>query len=344
MSPRTKGTSPRPPARRATDAALDPRPALEAAAGSPRKLTSTTGRRATESPDTKSASNSPRPRVADASRMAVVSPMGSPRNDEGGVPREVRPQPPRRETLDANATSLQPSELHTSGGRHVRTRTPRASEQDAEDAPSRGRAQTLPHVDLGTVGVEEALRQAEAERSLGHFRRAVEWLLPFAKADVPLVLAPKQERAVAKALVSLYIALMDFQRAEPHAQRNIHLTQAISGPRSQDHARALKVLSTVQIGLNVLVAARASIEEALAILRDLGPVQDETHGAALVVLGDVDRKQGRYSEALATYCLAEVELAPFKEGSDYVVVLMSKALCLRQLQQVRELRLVPVSA
>ncbi len=69
------------------------------------------------------------------------------------------------------------------------------------------------------------------------------------------------------------------------------------GARSKEHAQAL--LCMVHSGLNPFPEAQA-IEEALAIMEELGLHQDEDYGSMLAELGGLDCVQGRCKEVLVS--------------------------------------------
>jgi hypothetical protein len=82
-----------------------------------------------------------------------------------------------------------------------------------------------------------------------------------------------------------------------------------------------------------LPKARKGIEEALAIMEELGLQQDEEYGSMLVELGGLDLDQGRCKEALVIYNKAKAVLVQHKEGNVYGSLLTSMGICHKWLQQ-----------
>ena len=80
-------------------------------------------------------------------------------------------------------------------------------------------------------------------------------------------------------LSTAYRRLEDFEAALPHAERWVVLEQQLYGARSQDRAAALKGLCLVHTGLKAFPAASKAIQEALAIMDELGLQQDDAGGA-----------------------------------------------------------------
>ncbi len=71
-------------------------------------------------------------------------------------------------------------------------------------------------------------------------------------------------------LSTCYRFLDDDKAALPHTQRYSALEQQLHGPRSPQHATALKGLSMVQRKLKAFPQARKAIVEALGIMDELG--------------------------------------------------------------------------
>ena len=184
--------------------------------------------------------------------------------------------------------------------------------------------------------VDEAVKQAGKEYVAGNYRDGVELLLPFLRPKHKDKLSPQQELDVVVWLGACYRRLGDSKAALPHAQRHVVLEQQLSGPRSLGHAMALKGLCMVHTGLKAFPAARKAIKEALAIMDELGLQQHELYGGMLGVLGDVDRVQGQYKEALVIYNKAKAVLVQHKEGHDYGTLLTNLALCHSKLYQWNE--------
>jgi hypothetical protein len=153
--------------------------------------------------------------------------------------------------------------------------------------------------------VDETIGQAVQELKAGNYRGAVALLEPLLR---PLFgppakekLWPQQECDVVMWLSASHRFLEDHKAALPHSQRRLALEQHLHGPRSRQHAVALKVLCMVQRGLKAFPQARKAIAEALGIMDELGLQQDEQYGSMLAMVGDLDMDQGHYKEALAIY-------------------------------------------
>ncbi len=186
---------------------------------------------------------------------------------------------------------------------------------------------------LGSV--DATIVRSLMEFDAGNYRGAVallELLRPRAKEK----LSPQQECNVVGWLSTCYRFLDDFKAALPHAQRLLALQQQLHGPRSWQHAEALKGLSMVQRKLKAFPQARKAITEALSIIDELGHQQDEQYGSMLLVLGDLDYDQGQYKEALAIYDKAKAVLVHYKRGCDYGALLSNMAGCLVRLSQWNE--------
>ena len=186
-------------------------------------------------------------------------------------------------------------------------------------------------MDVGR-SVDEVVEQATKEFDAGNYRGAVALLKPLLKDK----LSPQQELDVAMWLSGCYRFLEDSKAALPHAERWVVLVQELHGPRSLDHAQALKELCMVHQGLKAFPAARKAIVEALAIMDERGLQQDEQYGGMLAVLGNLDREQGQYKEALVIFNKAKAVLVQYKEGRNYGLVLNSMALCHQKLHQWNE--------
>jgi tetratricopeptide (TPR) repeat protein len=102
------------------------------------------------------------------------------------------------------------------------------------------------------------------------------------------------------------------------------------------HAEALLGLCRVHKGLKAFPTARKAIIEALAIMDELGLQQHEWYGAMLVTLGDLDRDQERYKEALLIYERAKDVLVQYKQGNTYLVLVHEMAYCHKKLHQWNE--------
>ena len=180
--------------------------------------------------------------------------------------------------------------------------------------------------------LDETIGQAVKEYHAGNYRGGLALLLPLLKEK----LSPQQELNVSVWLSGSYHFLEDFKAALPHAEHHVVLEQQLSGPRSLGHAMALKVVCMVHRGLKAFPAARKAIKEALAIMDELGLQQDEEYGGMLGGLGDVDREQGQYKEALVIYSKAKAVLVQYKEGHDYGTLLTNLATCHTKLYQWNE--------
>jgi tetratricopeptide (TPR) repeat protein len=89
-------------------------------------------------------------------------------------------------------------------------------------------------------------------------------------------------------------------------------------------------------GVQGLPAARKAIADALAIVDELGLQQHPSYGAMLGALGDLDRDQGRYKEALVIYGRANAVLVQHEDVNDYGGLLNSMAFCHQELHQWNE--------
>ena len=69
---------------------------------------------------------------------------------------------------------------------------------------------------------------------------------------------------------------------------------------------------------------------------ELGLQQHEQYGSMLGVLGDLDRDQGQFKEALVIYNKAKVVLVQHKDGHDYGTLLANMAICHKKLHQWNE--------
>jgi tetratricopeptide (TPR) repeat protein len=182
--------------------------------------------------------------------------------------------------------------------------------------------------------VEQTIVAGEKEFGAGNYRGALALLLPLLRAKEKL--SPRQELDVVDCLTDCYRFLDDEKAALPHIQRGLELRKQLHGVRSKEHAMALKGLCMVHAGLKAFPKARKAIEEALAIMEDLGLQQDEECGSMLLQLGGLDRAQGRYKEALVIYDKAKAVLAQHKEGNNYGVLLTDMGICHKELQQWSE--------
>src|SRR4051812_37700220 len=108
------------------------------------------------------------------------------------------------------------------------------------------------------MDVDAAVQQAMKEYVAGNYRRGVELLLPFLRPGARKKLSPQQERLVASWLSTCYRFLDDHRAALPHAQRCVELAPQLHGPRSQEHAAALKGLCLAHTELKDIPAARAA--------------------------------------------------------------------------------------
>jgi hypothetical protein len=93
----------------------------------------------------------------------------------------------------------------------------------------------------------------------------------------------------------------------------------------------------VHSGLKAFPEARKAIEEALAIMEELGPQQDEECGSMLSELGALDRDQGRCKEALVIYNKAKAVLAQHKEGNQYGALLTDMGICHKAVERGRRM-------
>ena len=181
------------------------------------------------------------------------------------------------------------------------------------------------------VSVDETMTQVAVSVRDGNYRGVVEPLLPLLRAK----LSPQQECIVVRLLTIAYPRLEDFEAALPHAQRYVVLEELLHGARSRDHAVALMVLCMVHTRLKAFPAARKAVQEALAIMDELGLQQDEQYGAMLVALGNVDSDQAQCKEALAIFNKARAVLVQFKR-STFGALLNSVATCHQALHQWNE--------
>ncbi len=125
-------------------------------------------------------------------------------------------------------------------------------------------------------------------------------------------------------------------RPRYRAQRRFVLSKQLFGARSLEHAQALEELCMVHSGLKAFPEARKAIEEALAIMEELGLQQDGHYGSMLVGLGRLDSTQGRYEEALVIFDKAKVVLAQKEKEDDYAEILCCMGYCHSKLQQWSE--------
>jgi tetratricopeptide (TPR) repeat protein len=184
--------------------------------------------------------------------------------------------------------------------------------------------------------VDETIGQAVQEFKAGNYRGAVALLEPLLRPPAKERLSPQQECGVVGLLSSCYRHLSDDKSALLHAQQKVALEQQLHGPRSCQHAVALKVLCMVHQGLKAFPQARKAITEALGIMDELGLQQNEQYGSMLLVLGDLYNVQGQYKEALAIYDKAKAVLVHFKERRDYGALLSNMAGCHQRLSQWNE--------
>jgi tetratricopeptide (TPR) repeat protein len=184
--------------------------------------------------------------------------------------------------------------------------------------------------------VDEVIVQAKKETRTGNYKGAIALLQPLLRLRQKAKLSQSQENDVVSWLCNCYRSLFDFKAALPHAQRSLVLAQELFGPRSAGYADALKGLCLVHMRLKAFKAARKAVEEALAIMEELGLQQDERYGSTLVALGRMDHEQGRHKEALVVYNKAKVVLVQFKEGHDYWALLSEMAECHEKLHEWNE--------
>jgi tetratricopeptide (TPR) repeat protein len=185
------------------------------------------------------------------------------------------------------------------------------------------------------ASVDETIGQAVQEFKAGNYRGAVALLEPLLRPPAKEKLSPQQERDVVMWLSDRHRFLGDYKAALPHTQRLLALEQQLHGPRSRQHAEALKVLCIVHRGLKAFTQARKAITEALGIMDELGLQQDE-ECSMLLVLGDLDQLQGRNKEGLKIFDKAKAVLVHYKERRDYGALLSNMAVCHQRLSQWNE--------
>jgi tetratricopeptide (TPR) repeat protein len=157
----------------------------------------------------------------------------------------------------------------------------------------------------------------------GAYLSAVDVLKPWAGGQK--VLRPSRQRDVEFWMSRCHRFLFNFKEALLHAERSVELSSQPTtfGPRSREHAVALRELSMVRRGLKEYPAARKNLVEALAIMEERG-------------LGSLSYFEGRHREALLTYDKAMVVLQHFKGQREYGVLLSSMAICHQALHQWAE--------
>jgi tetratricopeptide (TPR) repeat protein len=151
------------------------------------------------------------------------------------------------------------------------------------------------HLVLAVNGLsaEKVLQMGQEQVNIGNYAKAVELMRPLVHAEAT-ELNPEQERRVGTMLSTCYRFLLDFKAALALSQRLL----ALAEPHSHARAVALTGVCLDYLGLHAFYEARTAITEAVSILEELGLQQHEDYGAVLMALGDVDREQGRYREAL----------------------------------------------
>jgi tetratricopeptide (TPR) repeat protein len=181
---------------------------------------------------------------------------------------------------------------------------------------------------MSARSVDDVLAEAVKDYQAGNYEEALA-LLP---ALLKTPLSPSQELNVVLYLSACYRFLDNERAALPHAQRYVALAQQLSGPRSLQHALALKGLCMVHTGLKTFPTARAAIMEAMSIMDELGEQQNEQYGGMLRELGRLEREEG----PLAIYDKAKAVLVRYKEGKEYGVLINSMAICHQKLHQWNE--------
>jgi tetratricopeptide (TPR) repeat protein len=187
-------------------------------------------------------------------------------------------------------------------------------------------------VALASGSVERALEQGQKQYDSGNYAAAVELLQPFVRAEAAEKLTPQQRWNVISLMSSCHRVLLDFKAAFSLSERLL----ALSGPRSQASAAALRGLCLDYLGLKALSDARVAAMQSASIMEELSLQRHEEYGAVLVTLGDVDTEMGRYREALVTYGKAKVVLNQFTTGYHYGMLLNNMAICLNGLYMWNE--------